>query len=121
MRGGRFLGKAGKASVRVEGQTDQHQIAAFYCWARVGSDTPLFYPRHSQTNARPLGKPRKRISPALVPRLVREISDEYILHICQRPAYRCSGVHRGVVGDCWSGAVRVCHHHPGAALLVASA
>ena len=48
MRGPRFLGKAGKASVRVEGQTDQHQIAAFYCWARVGSDTPLSPPLPNQ-------------------------------------------------------------------------
>jgi len=119
-RGGRLLRIVGKASVKSrEGPT------TIKSWCSLLLDAhwfgiPFYPPPHANQRASHRGNPRNGSFPASVRRLFGEISDECFLYICLRPAYRCSGVYRGVVGGCWSGVVRVCHHHCGAALLVAS-
>src|SRR5258708_7408508 len=40
------------------------------------------------------------------------MSDECLVYICLRRPYRCSGLHRSVVGSCRSRVVRVCDHRP---------
>ena len=80
-------------------------------------DTPLFLAPPGRTFTQqaqnPGPSPRQSVKTRSSLTAMRRLfgdSDECLVYICPRRAYRHSGVYRGVVGGCWSGGMRVCHH-----------